>query len=647
MSQSESTVVTQATLSSTHPKDAGRGGRINLHMVANVLLIWLDTNINEDNSDCRNTVSHLRHVVHVINLFADAEECIHFLGDVEDEKVCMIISGCLGQQIVPLVHNMLQVNSIFIFCDNQKYDEGWIKDWSKIKGVFTEIGSICESLKKATKQCEQNAISISIMGDGDNGVEKMKNRLDPSFMYTQIMNEIFLTINFEQKHIDEFIEHCQKLMGDNGKQLGYVDELARTYREHTPIWWYTREGFLYPMLNRGLRTMDADLMIKMGFFIGDLHRHIEQLHQKQFGDDSSKQHFTVYRGQGMNKVAFKKMVVNKGGLLSFNSFLSTTKDRLLASAFAESVLGDPQLMGVLFVMDIDSARSSTTFASVVDVSYFEEGEDELLFSMHSVFRIGEITPIDGNTRFVQVHLNLASDKDNDLRQLIDYIREETFPGTDGWDRLGAVLWKMSESAKAQQVYEILLGQKKTGNGKAPIYHALGTMKSEQGEYAEAIAYYEKSIEIQEKQIPRPDPSLAVSYNNIGSVYFNMGDYPKALSSHEKALAIHQQSLPSTHPHLAMSYNNISNVYLNMGDYPKALSSYEKALAIQQHSHPPAHPRLVSTYDRIGLAHETMGDYSKAHSHFERAVDIAQCSLPENYPDLQKHRNNLARIKIKL
>ena len=98
---------------------------------------------------------------------------------------------------------------------------------------------------------------------------------------------------------------------------------------------------------------------------------------------------------------------------------------------------------------------------------------------------------------------------------------------------------MSESAKAQQMYEILLGQKKTESGKAQIYHALGTMKSEQGEYAEAIAYYEKSIEIQEKQIPRPDPSLAMSYNNISNVYLNMGDYPKALSSYEKALTIQQ------------------------------------------------------------------------------------------------------------
>ena len=239
---------------------------------------------------------------------------IHFgFRDVEDEKVCMIISGSLGRQIVPLVHNMLQVDSILIFSGNQKYDEGWFKDYSEIKGVFTETESICENLKQATKQCEQNAISISIIGDSDSSIKKMGNRLDPSFMYTQIMKEILLTIIFEQKHIDEFIEHCRKLLCQNDKQLKYANELARTYRQHTPIWWYTCECFLYPMLNRGLRTMDADLMIKMGFFIGDLHRHIAQLHQEQFGDDSSKQRFTVYRGQVIDKKAFEKIAANKGG----------------------------------------------------------------------------------------------------------------------------------------------------------------------------------------------------------------------------------------------------------------------------------------------------------------------------------------------
>ena len=60
------------------------------------------------------------------------------------------------------------------------------------------------------------------------------------------------------------------------------------------------------------------------------------------------------------------------------------------------------MVGVLFIMNIDPARSSTHFASVVDVEFFREREDELLFSMHTMFRIGKITPMDDDARFVQV-----------------------------------------------------------------------------------------------------------------------------------------------------------------------------------------------------------------------------------------------------
>ena len=118
--------------SSTYPKGASRGGRINVQMVQNVLLVWLDGDIEESSSDCQHTIAQLRRTVNTINTFADGEECIQFLEDMKEEKACMIISGALGQQIVPRVHNMSQVDSIFIFCDNQKYHEQWAKDWSKI-----------------------------------------------------------------------------------------------------------------------------------------------------------------------------------------------------------------------------------------------------------------------------------------------------------------------------------------------------------------------------------------------------------------------------------------------------------------------------------------------------------------------------------
>jgi tetratricopeptide (TPR) repeat protein len=434
---------------------------------------------------------------------------------------------------------------------------------------------------------------------------------------------------------------------------------------------------------------DVDIIIKMGFFIGDLHRQIEELHKEQSGNHQTGKILTVYRGQGLSKAEFQKMKETKGGLMSFNNFLSTSKDRNVSLRFASSALTDPDSVGIFFVMTIDPSKSKTPFASINGISYFPE-EDEVLFSMHSVFRIHDIKFMGENQRLIQVDLTLMDENDDrDLRKLTDRIREETFPNSRGWYRLGLVLYKMGQFQKSQRVYEVLLDQATDESDKAPIYHQLGMMKRNQGEYKEAITFYEKSIGIEEKVVPRRQNNLANSYNNIGLVYDDMGEYSKALSSHEKALEIRQQSLPpnhldlamsynnigmvydvmgeyskalsyyekdleisqqslpSNHPSLADSYNNIGIVYKKMAEYSKALSYYEKALEIKQQSLPPNHPDLSVSYSNIGLLYETMGEYSKALPFFERAVNIAQQSLPSNHPNLKKMINNLDRIKKKL
>ncbi len=137
-------------------------------------------------------MTQLRRMVNDVNTFTDGDGCIQFIEDINDNKICMIISGSLGQHIVPRVHNMSQVDSIVIFCGNKKRHEQWTKEWSKIKGVFTEITPICEALKQASRQWEQNAILISFVATGGDATNKNLNRLDPMFMYTQIMKEILL-----------------------------------------------------------------------------------------------------------------------------------------------------------------------------------------------------------------------------------------------------------------------------------------------------------------------------------------------------------------------------------------------------------------------------------------------------------------------
>ena len=641
MAQNKSTECVQ-------PKDATAPyRRIDVQMVQNVLLVWLDENVDENSSNCRNTIIQLRETVNNINIFTDNDECVDFLSDMKNDKTCMIISGSLGPYVVPCIHDLVQLNNIFILCSNKNYHEQWSKSWSKIKGVFTEITHICEALKTAVKQCEQDAIPISFVATNGEISNKKLNQLEPSYMYTQIMKEIFLTIKFEPKHIQEYINHCRNAFANNERELNKINKFEHEYCDRTCIWWYTYECFLYPMLNRALRLLDVDIIVKMGFFITDLHRRIAQLHQEQVGGDNSNNIFNVYRGQGMLITEFEKLQQTKGGLLSFNNFLSTSKKHNVSLRFAQRGSINSNMVGILFVMTVNPAQSTTPFASVIDVGAYGDSEDEVLFAMHSIFRIQDIQPMGDNHRLFQVELILTSDNDKDLQVLTDRLREEIPLHVEGWYRLGFILWKMGQPEKAQQVYETLLKLETKETGKAAIYHLLGMMKSQQGDDQEAIAFYEKSIAIEQKITPLRHANLARFHNNIGVGYRNMGEYSKALSFQKQALAIRQQLLSPNHPDLVGSYNNIGLIYYEMGEYPKALAFQKQALAIRQQLLPPNHPDLATSYDNIGLMYYEMSEYPKALSFQKQALAIRQQSLPPNHPDLAASYNNIGNVYYKM
>ncbi|CAF3944727.1 unnamed protein product, partial [Adineta steineri] len=341
------------TNASTVPKGAEGRRCINIQQMQNVLLVWLDSNIDETDDDCQNTITKLRCAVNDVNRYTNGDKCLEFIQTIVDKKVCMIISGSLGQQIMPRAHNMSQVDSIFIFCGNKKLHEQWAKDWPKIKGVFTDITPLYEALKKAAHQCEQNAIPMSFVGTN----EKL-DQLDPSFMYTQIIKEIILTIKFGQNHIQDYLNYCREAFTDSKEELINIKRLEDEYHNKTPIYWYTCDMFLYPMLNRALRMMNGDIITHMGFFIGDLHRQIEQLHKKQYAGTTAADTFTVYRGQGLSTGDFKQMSKTKSGLISFNNFLSTSKVRNISLGFSQDAAINPDQVGVLFIMKINPTQST-------------------------------------------------------------------------------------------------------------------------------------------------------------------------------------------------------------------------------------------------------------------------------------------------
>ncbi|CAF1288052.1 unnamed protein product [Adineta steineri] len=316
--------------------------------------------------------------------------------------------------------------------------------------------------RRINMQRMQNAISISFAAPN-----KKLDQLDPSFMYTQILKEILLTIKFEDKHFKEFITYCREKRVKNDIPLRKIEELERDYRDQKPIWWYTSQYFLHSMLNQALRLMDVDIILRMGFFINDLHRDIQQLHSEQFDDQQSDKTFTVYRGQFLSKEDFTEMNKTKGGLLSFNNFLSTSKNPDVSLLFTPQAATNPDSVGILFVISINPSHSTIPFASITKVSNFTD-EEEVLFSMHSIFRIGDIKLTEENNHVYEVNLTLTNDNDQDLRILTDRFRHETYPNSAGQNRIGSLLIKMGQFNKAQEVFEVLLYQTINERDKAPI-----------------------------------------------------------------------------------------------------------------------------------------------------------------------------------
>jgi tetratricopeptide (TPR) repeat protein len=219
-------------------------------------------------------------------------------------------------------------------------------------------------------------------------------------------------------------------------------------------------------------------------------------------------------------------------------------------------------------------NSSAPFASIREVSHFQT-EEEVLFSMHTVFRIGEITRIDNNISLYQVELTLTSDDDQQLYILTERNREET-SGEKGWGRSSVLLIKIEQFDKAEEVYNVLLEQT-SNRGKKVLYnHNLGTIKVQQGDYKTALEIWQKTI------LPY-HPFLATLYSSIDSVYKRMGDYWKALSFYQEVLEVCNKILAPNYPDLTTYYDNVALVYNNMRGYPKVFSLSEKVLEMRQNN----------------------------------------------------------------
>ena len=303
-------------------------------MVQNFHLVWLDRSIDQTYAHWRAVIRPFRELVNTFHIFTELDLCIDFVTDA-DEAAFVIISGAFDGTLISIISTISPVNKVYIFCEDKPHYGEWLRKYSSISNVYSEITFIYEALKKDIQEYDRNAFPISFVKKESETAKQNLDTLDCSFMYTQLLKDIILTIHFNQEHFQEFMTYCREQFVGKGARQN-VDKFEKEYQFQQAIWWYTYSPFLYSMLNRALRMMDVVLIVNMGFFVRDLHNHIVELHSKQYGSQTRSKSFTVYRGQGLCRADFKRLKATEGGLLAFNSFLSTSQDREVSLMFAET-----------------------------------------------------------------------------------------------------------------------------------------------------------------------------------------------------------------------------------------------------------------------------------------------------------------------
>ena len=565
------------------------------------IVVWCDGSIgsSKNSVDDSNTLIKLTSIVNkkrqLIHAFNDVAACQEFLSLVNN--VCLIVSGTIGQELVPIIHQLDQIHSIFVFCMNKPKHDAWATHYNKVRGVFTDIEDICYYLKAyfiSRLSLESDQMQCDVLNR--NLTIPITERSELSFVYSMCSKLLLSHLNSMQ---EELVDYCRREY-TNDYQLALIDTFDRNYAQHDPIWWFTKDKFFQEIVNQALCTHDLYALCAMNSFIKDLDNRLTTLHRRPI---SNLQPLTLFFSQSVSEEKFNKINSNQGGLLCVNEFLFANTEQAIAFLFIEnqsSTSINIKAMNVLFEISIPATLTpNVAYANIGTVSQFVH-EKEYLFSMGSVFRIDEIKRLSELPSAWTVHLTLVDKNDAQFVALTRMIRENYLhEECDLFEAATNLRMKLSQFKVTRKLFEQPLNfNLKVVRSILLDYH-MGMICTCFGEGTKAITSFRDAIKLIRSTIPNGEYEdhlcLVPFFSTMGVTYQDMGISSQAFTDAFRALGIltkNQTNPMYKHEIAAACYFNLGLI-LDLQEKPsEAITYYAQALKIQQKYLPANHPDLT-------------------------------------------------------
>ena len=453
------------------------------------MLLWLDENCDVSQDRYRADLRLLQELINDVHAFNSIDACVDFMTDTEEQRLFLIVSHACAETIIRHIHPVAHLHRIYITGNESLHPITWIDVWPKVRGVYGTIQSLCESLSATLKYWNHDSIAFSTLSTDD--VTNINlDQLEPSFMYTQLLKDILMKMKYSEQSRHHFVDHCRATLPPSARTRAIIDEFEHEYSPETAVWWYTRPCFLYEMLNQSLRFLQLDMIITMGFFFVDLHRQIELLDVRKTYRHT-EQSITVYRGQSLSTSDFRQLNNAKGGMISFNSFLSTSKSIDIPLAIVQSASAVENTYGILFVIIVDPTVIDVPFANISSQSALPD-EEEVLFSMHAIFRIGTITKESDGSRSYTVSLISTTNDDQPQRLLKEATERELLPD-DPYISLVALTMQLNQTKSIPALHKTLQHAFIHPLTQAEISWGLGVAEYVEGKYERSLHFLKQAV----------------------------------------------------------------------------------------------------------------------------------------------------------
>jgi len=93
--------------------------------------LWLDADIANTEDNCE-TEQKLRKFINHLQTFNKSDECEDVIRKTKKEKIVLIISGQLGRELIPHIHDLSQLIACYIYCLNETVHQEWAKQYPKV-----------------------------------------------------------------------------------------------------------------------------------------------------------------------------------------------------------------------------------------------------------------------------------------------------------------------------------------------------------------------------------------------------------------------------------------------------------------------------------------------------------------------------------